>query len=174
MLGRLYPVAALAFGLCGCAQRSADASKSLVLSARRESAIVVDARGFAFDVARDVTAEGPAAWRKHFAESPAFFMAADGILEFPDSASATAGIQALARTIQHIDLTWSGDLRVDALGPNMAMIATPYHEIITTNSGTRADSTGFFTGVAEFRDGHWRFRNAHWSSAPKQPAQPSK
>jgi len=175
MPGRFYLVlAAMAFGLCNCAQRSADASKSQVLSARRESAIVVDARAFAFDVARDVTAEGPAAWRKHFSESPAFFMAADGNLQFPDSASATAGIQALTRTIQHIDLKWSDDLRVDALGPNMAMIASPYREIITTSSGARVDSTGFFTGVAEFRDGRWRFRNAHWSSAPKDPAAGSK
>ena len=174
MLGRLYALAALALALCGCGQRSEDAPKNQVLSARREAAIVVDARAFAFDVARDVTAEGPAAWRKHFSDSPAFFMAADGNLQFPDSASATAGIEALTRTIQHIDLKWGDNLRVDALGPNMAMIATPYHELITTSSGAHVDSTGFFTGVAEFRDGHWRFRDVHWSSAPKEPASASK
>ena len=174
MRRRIYPVAALALALCGCAQRSADASKSQVLSARRESAIVVDARAFAFDVARDVTAEGPAAWRKHFSDRPAFFMAADGNLQFPDSASATVGIQALTRTIRHIELKWTEDPRVDALGPNMAMIAAPYHENITTSSGTRVESAGFFTGVAEFRDGRWQFRDVHWSSAPKEPASASK
>lgn len=100
-------------------------------------------------------------------------MAADGNLQFPDSASATAGIQALAKTIRHIDLTWSDDLRVDALAPDVALIASPYHELITTSSGARVDSTGFFTGIAEFRDGHWRFRDAHWSSA-REPASPRK
>ena len=151
-------------GCNACSRQQTDPRNAQFLSARRESAIGVDARAFAFDVARDVTAEGPAAWRKHFSQSPAFFMAADGNLQFPDSASATVGIEALTKTIKHIDLTWSDDLRVDALGPNMALIASPYHEIIVTSSGARVDSTGFFTGVAEFRDGHWRFRNAHWSS----------
>lgn len=152
-----------------CRTQPEDPRKPRFLSARRESAIDVDARAFAFDVARDVTSQGPSAWRKHFSDSPAFFMAADGNLQFPDSASASAGIDALTKTIQHIDLTWSDDLRVDALSPNMALIASPYHEVITTSSGTRVDTAGFFTGVAEFRDGHWRFRNAHWSSA-REPA----
>jgi len=159
----------IVLGCAACGTPQTDPQKGQFLSARRESAIDVDARAFALDVARDVTALGPAAWRKHFSESPAFFMAADGNLQFPDSASATAGIEALTKTIQHIDLTWRDDLRVDALGPNMALIASPYHEIIVTNSGARIDSTGFFTGVAEFRDGRWRFRNAHWSSARQPP-----
>lgn len=165
MRGRLYPVVAMACGLCACGPREVDPHTPQVLSARRESAIVVDVRGFASDVARDVTAEGPSAWRRHFSDSPAFFMAADGNLQFPDSAAASAGIDALAKTIQHIDLKWGDDLRVDALAPNMALIASPYHEVITTSSGVRLDSTGFFTGVVEFRDGGWRFRNVHWSSA---------
>jgi hypothetical protein len=152
-------------GCAACGRQQTDPHAAQFLSARRESAIDVDARAFALDVARDVTAEGPAAWRKHFSESPAFFMAADGNLQFPDSTSATAGIEALTKTIKHIDLTWSDDLRVDALGPNMALIASPYHEVMVTSSGARVDSTGFFTGVAEFRNGHWRFRNAHWSSS---------
>jgi hypothetical protein len=163
---RIAPFAlVVVLGCAACGTRQTDLHQAQFLSARRESAIGVDARAFALDVARDVTALGPAAWRKHFSESPAFFMATDGNLQFPDSASAIAGIEALTRTIQHVDLTWSDDLRVDALGPNMALIASPYHEIIVTSSGRRVDSTGFFTGVAEFRDGRWRFRNAHWSSA---------
>jgi hypothetical protein len=156
-------VFALSFAACGT--RQPDPHQPQYLSARRESAIDTDARAFAFDVAQDITKEGPAAWRKHFSESPAFFMAADGNLQFPDSASATAGIEALTHTIRSIDLQWSNDLRVDALAPDLAMIASPYHEIIVTSSGARLDSTGFFTGVAQFRDGHWKFRNAHWSSA---------
>jgi len=163
----------MAVACAACGTRQTDSVKSQPLSARREAAIDVDVRAFAFDVARDITAEGPAAWRRHFSESPAFFMAADGNLQFPDSASATAGIQALTRTIQHIDLKWSDNLRVDALAPDLALIATPYHEIIVTSSGSRVDSTGFFTGVTEFRDGRWRFRNAHWSSI-RQPGPSSR
>ena len=153
-----------ALALAGCDARQA-APKEQLLSPRREAAIGVDVRAFALKVAHDVTEEGPAAWRKHFLESPAFFMAADGNLQFPDSASASAGIQALARTMQHIDLRWGDDIRVDPLGPNLAMIAMPYREAIVTSSGNRVDSAGFFTGVVEFRDGQWRFRDAHWSSA---------
>ena len=154
-----------AFTLTACGSHSAEARQSQPLSARREAAIDVDVRAFAFQVAQDVTEEGPAAWRKHFSESPAFFMAADGKLQFPDSASASAGIQALTRTIQHIDLKWGDDLRVYPLAPDLAMIATPYHELIVTASGTRVDSVGYFTGLVEFRNERWQFRNVHWSSA---------
>src|SRR5579864_8648945 len=151
--------------LSSCASRTAETRQPQPLSARREAAIDVDVRAFTFAVAQDVTREGPAAWRRYFSESPAFFMAADGHLQFPDSASATAGIQALTRTIQHIDLKWGDDLRVDPLAPDLAMIAAPYHEVILTSSGSSVDSRGFFTAVAEFRDGQWRFRNVHWSAA---------
>src|SRR5271169_871986 len=104
MASRRYSALLIAFVLTACRPAAEDSSKSAVLSARRESAIVTDVRGFASDVARDVTKDGPAAWRKHFSDSPAFFMAADGNLQFPDSVTATAGIQALSRTIQHIEL----------------------------------------------------------------------
>ena len=154
-----------ACALASCNSRSAETWQPPPLSARREAAINVDVRAFAIAVAQDVTREGPAAWRKYFSESPAFFMAADGNLQFPDSATATAGIQALTRTIQHIDLKWGDDLRVDPLAPNLAMIAAPYHEVILTTSGSQLDSRGFFTAVVEFRDGQWRFRNLHWSAA---------
>ena len=151
--------------LTACGPRSADSRQPQPLSARREAAIDVDVRAFAVAVAQDVTRDGPAAWRKYFSESPAFFMAADGQLQFPDGASAAAGIQALTRTIQHIDLKWGDDLRVDPLAPTLAMIAAPYHEVMVTSSGTRLDSRGFFTGLVEFRDGRWLFRNVHWSAA---------
>jgi hypothetical protein len=167
MGGRRYWVVLVALALNACRQAPPDLPKYQPMSARRESAIVVDVRGYAQDVARDVSRDGPAAWRKHFSESPAFFMAADGNLQFPDSASATAGIEALTRTIQHIDLKWGDALRVDALAPDLAMIASPYHEDIVTSSGAHISSDGFFTGVVQFRNEHWRFRNAHWSSAPQ-------
>src|SRR5579871_4255496 len=99
---REFSVLLIALALSGCRPAPADLPKYQPLSARRESAITVDVRGFAADVARDVTEEGPAAWRKYFSDRPPFFMAADGILQFPDSAAAAAGIQALTRTIRHI------------------------------------------------------------------------
>ena len=55
-------------------------------------------RAFAQTVARDITSEGPAAWRRHFSDSPSFFMAAEGRLEFPDSAAASRGIQISRRS----------------------------------------------------------------------------
>jgi hypothetical protein len=122
-------------------------------------------REFASAVAHDVTQEGPAAWRNHFADSPAFFMASEGRLVFPTSASATAAIQDLTRTIRHVELQWGADLRVDPLAPGLAVVAAPYHEIRVDATGGRVDESGFFTGTAEYRGGRWQFRNAHWSVA---------
>ena len=156
---------ALALVLSSCGPNRRESTEPRPMSPRQQSAIDIDVRVFASDVARDVTREGPAAWRRHYSESPGFFMAADGNLQFPDSATATAGIQSLTRTIRHIELTWGKELRVDPLARDLALIAAPYHETIETANGSRFESTGFFTGVVQFEDGHWRFRNAHWSSA---------
>jgi hypothetical protein len=67
--------------------------------------------------AHDVTQDGPTAWRRHFADSPSFFMAVNGRLVFPNSAAATAGIQNVARTIKQIELRWGDDLPIDPLAP---------------------------------------------------------
>jgi hypothetical protein len=123
-------------------------------------------------VAHDISQDGPSAWRKHFADSPAFFMAADGHLAFPDSASATAGIQGLTRALKHIELQWGNDLRVDPLTADLAVVAASYHEVLTGVTGQSLDTTGFFTATAEYRQGRWQFRNAHWSSAAPMPALP--
>ena len=136
----------------GC-QRSAD-------SAGVEAGV----RAFANTVAADVTREGPSAWRRHFADSPSFFMAVDGRMAFADSAAATAGIRNAAQAMPRIELHWGDDLRVDTLGPNLAVMAATYHEIQHQSSGRVVDTNGFFTGVAERRGGVWQFRNAHWSS----------
>jgi hypothetical protein len=122
-------------------------------------------KAFALAVARDVTQEGPAAWRRHFADTPSFFMASEGRLVFPDSATATVAIQDFARTIQHMELHWGDDLRVDPLTPDLAVIAASWHEIRVSTDGSRVDESGFFTGTVERRDQHWQFRNAHWSVA---------
>src|SRR5215469_4554946 len=89
--------------VCGTHPDFADSSG---LTSAQKRAIEESVRRFALDVAHDVSQEGPTAWRKHFADSPSFFMAVNGQLAFPNSESATAGIQSFSRTIQHIDLHW--------------------------------------------------------------------
>lgn len=118
---------------------------------------------FARTVAHDVTAEGPSAWRRYFETDPAFFMAVNGRLAFPNSAAADEGIEKAALTIKQIELEWGNDLRVDPLTQQLALVAAPWREIQVDAAGHRTETTGFFTGLAEFRDGHWRFRDVHWS-----------
>jgi len=136
-----------------------------VACSSRHAAVEREVRAYAQTVAHDVTQEGPAAWRRHFAESPAFFMAVDGRLVFPDSAAATAGIQDLTRTLKHIELQWGDDLRVDPLTPDLAVMAASWHEVLVDSAGKSVNANGFFTGLAEQRSGRWQFRNVHWSSA---------
>jgi hypothetical protein len=96
---------------------------------------------FAATVAHDVTQEGPAAWRKHFSESPAFFLASEGHLQFQDSASAMAGIQELTRAIKHIELKWS-DVRVDPLTPELAGMGAGWHEVMEMSDAACCVITG--------------------------------
>src|SRR5580704_947063 len=109
------------------------------LTPTRTAEINKEVRAFAQDVARDVTQEGPTAWRRYFSESPEFFMAAAGHLAFPSVSSAIAAIPDLASTIKQIDLQWGEELRVDPLGPDLAVMATPYHEVRTNASGDRVN-----------------------------------
>ena len=151
----------------GCSSNH-DLSQSLTPA--RASAVERDVRAYASVVAHDITQEGPAAWRRHFADSPSFFMASEGHLVFPNSASATTGIQDFAHTIKHMELDWGEDLRVDPLTPEFAVIAASYHEIREDIAGKRVDESGFFTAIAEYRNDRWQFRNAHWSVAVPPPA----
>jgi hypothetical protein len=165
-------VAALV-SILGFAAYSAHTHASSVarsVTPEQSSAIETAVRAFAQNVAQDVTREGPTAWHKSLEDSPAFFMAVDGAMAFPNSAAAKAGVDAFAATIQHIELTWGDDLRVDVLAPNLAVVAARYHELQIFKSGKRVDEHGFFTGTAENRDGRWQFRNAHWSEPLAPPA----
>lgn len=123
-----------------------------------------EVRAFAQTVEHDVTKEGPTAWRRHFADTPSFFMAVEGSMAFPDSAAATKGIEDFARTNRHIELAWGNDLRVDPLTPDLAVMAASYREIQEDIKGNRVEEKGYFTGTAEYREGRWQFRNAHWSA----------
>jgi hypothetical protein len=122
-----------------------------------------DVRAFMQQIADDITRVGPSAWRQHFADSPAFFMASEGQLAFPDSAAATRAIEQLAKTITHIELRWGRAIRVDPLGPGLAAVAAPWEEVTIDAAGKRVEDGGYFTGVAERRADRWQLRNAHWS-----------
>ena len=120
-------------------------------------------RAFMQTVAREVTRDGPAAWRRQFADDAAFFMASEGRLVFSSAAAASKGIDELTHVIAHIELRWGGDVRVDPLAPGLAMVGASYTELRADTAGHRVDELGYFTGLAEHRAEGWRFRDAHWS-----------
>ena len=93
-------------------------------------------------------------------------MASEGKLAFPDIASATKTTHDLAKTIKHIDLAWGKDQRVDPLTPTLAVVAASWHETLTYAASPPLDESGFFTAIAEYRDGRWQLRDAHWSVTP--------
>jgi hypothetical protein len=126
-------------------------------------------RAFMATVATDVTQQGPVAWRAYFDDTPSFFMAVNGQMAFPNGAAAQDGIQKVALTLKHIDLKWGDDLRIDCLTPQLATVAASWRETQIDSAGHTIEESGFFTGLAEFRNGRWQFRNAHWSS-PVPPA----
>jgi hypothetical protein len=160
----------------GCGARHPASAEPPSLTPAQAAAVESGVQAFARDVARDVTRDGPSAWRKHFADTPSFFMAVDGRMVFPNSASATTGIQAAAGAFKQIDLQWGNDLRVDPLAASLAVMAASYHEIRVDAAGAREDETGFFTGTAEYgatpSGPRWQFRNVHWSAAVSQPVPP--
>jgi hypothetical protein len=156
----------LAFILAGCGRQPSLKNNPEALTPAQAAQVVDGVRAFMQTVAHDVTQDGPAAWRKHFADSPAFFMASEGQMAFPDSTSATIAIHDLALDIKHIELVWGDSLRVDPLTPALAVVAAPWREVRVNAAGQRVEETGFFTGVTEYRAGRWQFRDVHWSIAP--------
>ena len=138
----------------------------------RAAAIEASVRAFAQDVADEVSRDGPAAWRTHFADDSAFFIAADGQLVIPNTDAATPAIEALARTTKQIVLRWGEPMRIDPVATGLALLAAPYSETRVDVDGRRVYETGYFTGLAEYRNDRWRFRNAHWSAAVAPQATP--
>jgi hypothetical protein len=149
--------------LAGCRHHHSFLGEPEGLSASRAAAVTAEVRGFMQGVAQDITRDGPTAWRREFADTPAFFMADEGRLVFADSAAATVGIQKLPNFIKQIELRWGDDLRVDPLTRDFAVVGTTYHETRMDPAGVRTEESGYFTGVVEFRRGRWVFRDAHWS-----------
>jgi hypothetical protein len=157
--------------LKGCAQWAVPLTLALLLACGSPRppqpagpAVESSVRAFAQMVARDVTQDGPIAWRKYFLDSPSFFMAVNGALAFPNGAAAQTALPEVARAIKKIELQWGGDLRVDPLAPGLAVMAASYHEVRLNAGGDRVVESGFFTAVVEQRDGRWQFRNQHWSA----------
>ncbi|MGD0403400.1 MAG: hypothetical protein ABSB66_09390 [Candidatus Acidiferrales bacterium] len=150
------------------AQRTA-LGASQPLTAARATGVEDGVRAFMHDVAHAVTQDGPAAWRKYFADTPAFFMAVDGKIAFANSAEVTTGLPQVALAIKQIELKWGDDLRVDLLAPDLAVVGASYHELQAWADGRHIEDKGYFTGVAQYRDGRWQFRNAHWSEPVPPP-----
>lgn len=98
-------------------------------------------RTFMALVAHDVTREGPLAWLRYFDDSPAFFMAVNGQLAFPDSNAAKVGTREFARRIQHIELNWGQDLRVDPLLSDLQSWSVHGRRFRRTLPGTESKST---------------------------------
>jgi hypothetical protein len=115
-------------------------------------------------VSHSVTQDGPVAWLKYFDASPAFFMAVNGQMAFPNPAAAQEGTRKFAQTIRQIELKWGDDLRVDPLTNGFAIVGSSWREVLVDTTGHSVTETGYFTGLAEYREGHWQFRNAHWSA----------
>jgi hypothetical protein len=156
----------------GCGMQRSATKEPRPLTPASATAVEHGVRAFMGAVAHDVTQDGPGAWRGYFEDSPAFFMADEGNLVFPNSAAATAAIEDLAHNIKQIELHWGDDLRVDPLTTDLAVAAASYHEMRVSTAGERVEEKGFFTGVAEYRDGRWQFRDAHWSVVAPPPAVP--
>jgi len=154
----------LAVTLAACVLGAAGASPSN--SPTRDGATSVDqaVRAFMQTVSHSVTQDGPMAWIKYFDASPAFFMAVNGQIAFPNPAAAQEGTRKFAQTIRHIELNWGDDLRVDPLTNEFAVVAVSWREIQLDTTGHSVTETGYFTGLVEYRKGQWQFRNAHWSS----------
>jgi hypothetical protein len=154
----------LAVTLAACVPRVAGASHPLPLTRDEASSVDQAVRVFMQTVSHSVTQDGPTAWIKYFDASPAFFMAVNGQMAFPNAAAAQEGTRTFAQSIRHIELKWGDDLRVDPLTNEFAMVAVSWREIQVDTAGHSVTENGYFTGLAEYREGRWQFRDAHWSS----------
>jgi len=154
----------LAVTLVGYFPCAAGASHSRSLTPDGASSVDQAVRAFMQTVSHSVTQDGPMAWIKYFDASPAFFMAVNGQMAFPNTAAAQEGTRKFAQTIRHIELMWGDDLRVDPLTNEFAVVAVSWHEIQVDTAGHSVTETGYFTGLVEYREGRWQFRDAHWSS----------
>lgn len=160
-------------GLSGCHLHRHRFGERRPLTAAQATVVTDGVRAFAQNVERDVTQQGPSAWSRYFEDVPEFFMVVNGQMAFSSGVAAMTAMPNVAAQYKQITLEWGDDLRVDPLAFDLAVFAAPYHESLVLADGRHVESSGYFTGVAEFRGGAWKFRDAHWSEAPA-PAPPAK
>jgi hypothetical protein len=139
-------------------------SPSVALSAAGSAAVRQGVRALMESVAHDVTQQGPLAWSRYFDDSPEFFMAVNGQVVFSSGMAAKVGIPKVAPAFRSIELNWGNDLRIDPLTRRLAIVAVPWREVLTDSRGHVMKQAGYFTGTAEYRNGHWLFRDVHWST----------
>lgn len=156
------PIVLLA--LAASLARAAAPSPSVTLSAADSAEVRQGVRSFMQSVAHDVTRQGPRAWSRYFEDGPAFFMAVNGQVAFSSGMAAKNGIPRIALMFRRTQLDWGNDLRIDPLSRRLALVAVPWREVLTPANGEVMKQTGFFTGLAEYRDRRWQFRDVHWSS----------
>jgi hypothetical protein len=94
----------LAITLAACVPCAAGASHSHSVTPDGTSPVDQAVRAFMQTVSHSVTQDGPMAWIKYFDASPAFFMAVNGQMAFPNSAAAQEGTRKFAQTIHHIEI----------------------------------------------------------------------
>jgi hypothetical protein len=168
MRARLWLLLIPMLAALGCQASRDSLDRAPALTPAQRIAVQGQVRQFTIAVARDVTAQGPIAWTKYFADGPEFFMAVNGQLAFPNGAAAAQAIPQIAGAYKHIELRWGDDLRLDPLTENLCVVADSYAEVIELQpgaAGPQGTQTGYFTGLAENRNRHWQFRDAHWSAA---------
>lgn len=133
------------------------------LDASAANTVRRDVREMASSIARDIAADGPNAWLRYFADSPEFFMANNGNMQFSNYGDAVTFLGNFSKGVAHLELTWV-EPRVDPLTSGLAVIASPYREVLTDTEGHVRQFDGFFTGLAVKTKGGWELRDAHWSS----------
>lgn len=122
-------------------------------------------------IARNVTEKGPVAWLDYFENTPDFFMATDGQLDFPNKDTAAIIINnKIVKQIVAIELKWN-NIHIDALSGTLAAIGADFHEDITDTNGNKFPVNGYFTGIAHRSVEGWKLRNLHWSIKKEKPDQ---
>jgi hypothetical protein len=118
-------------------------------------------------IAKNVSDKGPVAWLLYFENTPDFFMASEGQLQFPNIDTATSFINnTLVHNISKIELLWS-NIRIDPLTRELANIGATFHEDIINIDGRKIPVDGYFTGIAHQTSLGWKLHNAHWSISVK-------
>jgi len=90
-------------------------------------------------------------------------MISDGQMVFPNHEAAEKFIKTtLVKTITKINLKWN-NTRIDPLTPDMALMASGFHEDLTDNKDVITKCDGYFTALVQKTGKGWQLRDAHWS-----------